>query len=81
MDIVLLKGITNFFEIEIINFMIDTSYRFVINNTDIKIQKGVLFTTSDTTFQQQGVVVYVWQCHQNTLDLLYSFIQESAIVW
>ena len=29
--------LVNYYEIEIINFMLDTSYKFVINNTDIKI--------------------------------------------
>ena len=31
--------------------MIDTSYKFAINNMDIKIQEGVLFVTAHTTFQ------------------------------
>ena len=31
--------------------MIDTRYEFVINNMDKKIQKGVLFVTTGTTFQ------------------------------
>ena len=39
--------------------MVDTSYKFIINNTDIKIQKRVLFVTTSTTFQYQCVVVYV----------------------
>ena len=50
-NIALWKRITNYFEIEIINFMIDTRYEFVINNMDKKIQKGVLFVTTGTTFQ------------------------------
>ena len=35
-----------YFEIEIIHFMMDTS-----KNTDMKIQKCVLFVTTSTTFQ------------------------------
>ena len=50
-NVALQKRIVYYFEIEIINFMMDTSYKFVINNTDIQIQKGVLFTTAGTTFQ------------------------------
>ena len=30
--------------------MIDTSWKFVIDNTDIKLQKCVLFVTTGTTF-------------------------------
>ena len=40
-NIDLWKRITNHFEIDIIYFMVDTSYKFMINNTDIKIQKNV----------------------------------------
>ena len=43
--------IVNLFEDEIINFMIDTSYTFVINNMDINIQEDILFVTACTTFQ------------------------------
>ena len=50
MNIALWKGIVDYFKIEI-NFMIDTSYKFAINNTDIKTQECVLFVTACTTFQ------------------------------
>ena len=50
-NIALWKRITNHFEIEIIHYMVDTRYKFMINNTDIKIQKCVLFVTTSTTFQ------------------------------
>ena len=45
MNIALRKGIVDFFKIEITDFVIDTSYKFAINYTDIKIQEGVLFVT------------------------------------
>ena len=51
MNIALWKGIVDYFKIEIINFMIDTRYKVIINNTDIKIQEGVLFVTARTTFE------------------------------
>ena len=60
MNIALWKRVTNYFKIEIINFMRDTSYKFVIDNTDRKIQKGVLFLTTNATFKKQCVVVYVF---------------------
>ena len=43
MNIALWKGVVDYFKIEIIHFMIDTSHKFAVNNTDIKIQEGVLF--------------------------------------
>ena len=36
---------------EIIDFMMDTTHTFAINNTDIKIQEGVLLVTANTTSQ------------------------------
>ena len=50
-NIALWERITNHFKIEIIHFMIGTSYEFKINNTDIKIQKCVSFVTTSTTLQ------------------------------
>ena len=49
-----------YFEIEIINIIINKSYKFVINNMDIKIQKGVLFITTGTNFQWQCIVIYIF---------------------
>ena len=51
MNIALWKGIVDHFKIEINNFSIDTSLKFAFNNTDIKIQEGVLFVTACTTFK------------------------------
>ena len=51
MNIALWKRIINHFEIEIIHFMVDISYKFVINNTDIKIEKCGLFVNTSTSFQ------------------------------
>ena len=42
MNIALWKGVVDYFKIEIVRFMIDTSHKFAVNNTDIKIQEGVL---------------------------------------
>ena len=51
MNIALWKGTVDNFKIEIINFVIDTNYEFVINNKDIKIQEGVLFVIACTAFE------------------------------
>ena len=37
--------------IDIIYFMIDFTIKYVANNTNIKIQNGVLFVTAGATFQ------------------------------
>ena len=52
MNIALWKGVVDYFKIETIHFMIDTSHKFAVNNTDIKIQEGVLFVIACTTFEQ-----------------------------
>ena len=59
MNIALWKGIIDYFKIEIINFMIDTSQKFAVNNTDIKIQESVLLVTACTTFKQQCAVIHI----------------------
>ena len=50
-DIYLWESMTNYFEIEIVYFMTDSSYKCTVNNTNIKIQKGVMFVTVGATFQ------------------------------
>ena len=45
MNIASWKGVVDYFKIEI---MIDTSHKFAVNSTDIKIQEGVLFITRDS---------------------------------
>ena len=50
MNIALWKGVVDYFKIEITHFVIDTSHKFAVNNTDIMIQEGVLFVTACTTF-------------------------------
>ena len=49
-NIALWKRIVAYFEIENINFMIDIGLKFVINNTGIKIQDGVLWPLLLTWF-------------------------------
>ena len=58
MNIALWK--VEYFKSEIIHFVIDTSYKFAVNNTDIKIQEGVLFVTACTTLEQQCAVIYIY---------------------
>ena len=40
--------------------MINTSYKFFVDNSDIKIQKRVLFVTAGTAFQYQRVIIYIF---------------------
>ena len=39
MDITVWEGITNNFKIEVIHFMVNTSNKFTVYNTNIEIQK------------------------------------------
>ena len=52
--------------------MINTSYKFFVDNSDIKIQKRVLFVTAGTAFQYQRVIIYI-------LDLDSMFVKLNLI--
>ena len=82
MNIALWKGVVDYFKIEIIHFMIDTSHKFTVNNTDIKIQEGVLFVTACTTFEQQCAVIYIYFANVTKILEIYctNIIQISAII-
>ena len=58
-DVIPKSKVFDYLKIEIIHFMIDTSHKFAINTTDIKIKEGVLFVTVCTTFEQLCVVIYI----------------------
>ena len=60
MIIALLKGVVDYFKIEITHFMIDSFRKFAVGNTDIKTQGAVLFVTECTTSEQQCVVIYIF---------------------
>ena len=66
------------FYIESINFMIETGYKFVINNAEIKIRKGVLFVTAGTTFQLHCVVIYIFGYITKYLQY---YDRNVAIAW
>ena len=74
--------IVNYFQSEITNFIIDTSYKVVINNTDIKIQ-GALFVTAGTTFQWQCIVTYISLKMSTKYSEIYctNTVPISAIIW
>ena len=67
MNIALWKGVVDYYKIEIIYFMIDTNHKFAVNNTDIKIQEGVLFVAACTTFEQQCAISVIYPV--NSLSL------------
>ena len=81
MNIALCKGVVDYFKIEIIRFVVDTSHKFAVNNTDIKIQEGVLFVTACTTLEQQCAVIYIF-CNVTKILEIYctNIIQISAII-
>ena len=60
MNIALWKGVVDYFKIEIIHFMTDTSHKFAVNNTDIKIrnqESGILYFQQQ---QQAYISCYNW---------------------
>ena len=91
MNIVLCKMITNYFEIETIIFMIDTSYKFVLDNTDMNIQK--MCPVCNCWHYLPGPVcncwhflpvtmccyIQLWKCHQNTSNLY--TVRYNCIYW
>ena len=82
MNVALWKGVVDYYKIEIIHFMIDTSHKFAVNNTDIKIQAVVLFVTACTIFEQQCARIYIF-CNVTKILEIYctNIIQISAIIW
>ena len=82
MNIARWKGVVDYFKIEIIHFMIDTSHKFAVNSTDIKIQEGVLFVTACTTFEQQCAAIYLF-CNVTKIFEIYctNIIEIPAIIW
>ena len=59
MDITVCEGITNNFKIEVIHFMVSTSNKFIVYNSNIEIQKVVTLITTSTAFQYQSIIVNI----------------------
>ena len=59
MDITVWEGITNNFKIEVIHFVVNTSNKFIVYNSNIKIQKVVTLITRSTAFQYQSIIVNI----------------------
>ena len=60
MDITVWEGITSNFKIEVIHFMVNTSNKFVVYNSNIEIQKVVTLITTSTAFQYQSIIVNIF---------------------
>ena len=63
MDITVWEGITNNFKIEVIHFMVNTSNKFTVYNSNIEIQKVVTLITTSTAFQYQVrkvIILTLW---------------------
>ena len=54
--------------------MINTSYKFFVDNSDIKIQKRVLFVTAGTAFQYQRVIIYIF----GNISKIFQFIVQIS---
>ena len=60
MDITVWEGITNNFKIEVIHFMVNTSNKFTVYNSNVEIQKVVTLITTNTAFQYQSIIVDIF---------------------
>ena len=71
----------NNFKIEVIHFMVNTSNKFTVYNSNIEIQKIDTLKTSSTAFQHESIIVNIfWNC-ANIFQINWSYIiQISAII-
>ena len=60
MDIIVWQGITNNFKIEFIHFMVNTSNKFIVYNSNIGTQKVVTLIITNTAFQYQSIIVNIF---------------------
>ena len=61
--------------------MINTSFKFFVDNSDIKIQKRVLFVTAGTAFQYQRVIIYIFGNISKIFQIYCAnIVQISAII-
>ena len=82
MDITVWEGITNNFKIEVIHFMVNTSNKFTVYNSNVEIQKVVTLITTSTAFQYQSIIVNIFWDGVKILQIYCAYIiQISAIIW
>ena len=63
------QGLLIILKMKIIYVMVDTSYKWVVNNTNIKIPRGVPSVTAGATYQQR-FIIYIFS---NIANLLFKY--------
>ena len=82
MDITVWEMITNNLKTEVIHFMVNTSNKFVVYNSNIEIQKVVTLITTSTAFQYQSIIVNIFWDDVKLFQIYCAYIiQISAIIW
>ena len=80
MDITVWEGITNSFKIEVIHFMVNTSNKFTVYNSNVEIQKVATLITTSTAFQYQSIIVNIFWDGVKIFQIYCAYIiQISAI--
>ena len=93
MDITVWEGITNNFKIEVIHFMVNTSNKFTVYNSNIEIQKVVTLITTSTAVQYQSIIVnifwdgvkifqiYCASCYLYIKRSIYFYDLKYLVIW
>ena len=83
MNVDIWERIGDNFKIEIIYFAVNTSHKFAIHNSNVEIQKVVLFVTAYTAFQYQCVIIDIFFGDRaKVLQIRYTYIiQMPTIIW
>ena len=81
MNIDIWERIGDNFKIE--NFVVNTSHKFAIHNSNVEIQKVVPFVTAYTAFQYQCVIIDIFFGDRTkVLQIRYTYIiQMPTIIW
>ena len=82
MDITVWEGITNKIKIEVIHFMVNTSNKFLVYNSNIEIQTVVTLITTSTAFQYQSIIVNIFWDDVKIFQIYCAYIiQIPTIIW
>ena len=82
MDITVWEGIINNLKIEVTHFMVNTSNKFIVYNSNIGIQKVVTLMTTSSAIQYQNLIVNIFGDGVKICQIYCAYIiQISAIIW
>ena len=62
MDITVWEGMTNNFKIEVIHFMVNTSKKFIVYNSNVEIQKGYnyKYCLRISKYYRKYILIYIY---------------------